>query len=99
MISAKKDRDGTGSRQLIGARTQCPGPALDFPVVLDIVRRGVSKVGHIANWEIAVVFYFKAESVKQGQKTGRSQGGRPHQGAALRRSNIDGGTKHRNSFG
>src|ERR1700720_2670683 len=58
-------RERSGSRRI--APAQCPGPALDFPVVLGIVRRGVSKVGHIANLEIAVVFYFKAKSVEQGQ--------------------------------
>jgi hypothetical protein len=53
----------------------------------------------MANCEIAVVLYFKAKSVEQGQKAGRSQRGRPHQGSALRSSNIDGSTKQRNSLG
>jgi len=82
------------------ARAQCPGPALDFPVVLGIVRRSVNQVRHIANCEDRRGPYFKAKSVEQGQK-GRPFSARqaPIRVPALRSSNIDGSTKQRNSPG
>src|ERR1700692_137719 len=98
MISAEKDRDSAGPRQLISAPAQCPGPALDLPVVLRIVRRSISQFGHIADREVAVVFHFKTQPAEHRQKTGRPQSSWPHQGSALRRANIDGGAEHRNSF-
>ena len=97
VVAAEKDRDRARSRQLIGPRTQFPGPALDFPVVLRIVRRKVGELGHLADRDVAMVAYFTRQPVEHGEKTGRSQRRRSHQGSALRRADIDGRTEQRNS--
>ena len=44
--------------------------------------------------EIAVIVHLEAQAVEHGQKTGRSQRRRSHQGSALRRADIDGSAKH-----
>ena len=97
VIAAEKDRYCPRSRQLIGPCTQFPGPALDFPVMLGIVRRKVRQFGHLADRDIAMVAYFTRQAVEHGQKTGRSQRRRSHQGSALRRADIDRRTEQRNS--
>ena len=48
-----------------------------------IVGRYVIELGHITDREIAVVMDVKPQSVEHGQKTGRSQRRRTHQGSPL----------------
>ena len=96
VIAAEKDRDGPRSRQLVGPRTQFPRPALDFPVVLRIVGRRVRQFGHLADRDVAVIADFTRQPVEHGQKTGRSQRRRSHQGSALRRADIDRRAEQRN---
>ena len=64
-----------------------------------IARRRVRELDIISDCEIAVVFDVKAQSDEQGQKTGRSERRRPHQGPALGGSDIDGCAEQRDLSG
>src|SRR6185312_8991478 len=97
MIAAEKDRRCSRSRQLVSPRTEFPGPALDFPVMLRIVRRKVRWFGDLANRDIAMIAYFARQSAEHVQKTGCSQGRRSHQGSTLRCADINGRTEQHNS--
>src|SRR5437763_4860100 len=97
MIAAEKDRNGTGSGQLISARAQGADPALDLPVVLRVVGRSVGELGHVADRKIPVIAHLKTQAVEHSQETSSSQRRGSHQGSALRRADFDRRAEERNT--
>jgi hypothetical protein len=95
MIAAEKNRNVSGSRDFIATPAQRAGPALDFPIVIGLVRRSVGKIGHAGDRDIAMVGHRKAQALEHSQQTGGAQRRRAHQGAALRRAHVDGSAKQR----
>ena len=94
MIATDKDRNGARSRQIVSPSANRPDPALNFPVVLAVVRRGVVERGNTVYCQVAVVFDRKAEPFEQGQKAGGSQRVRSHQRSVLRRPDFDRGAEN-----
>src|SRR5262249_50093330 len=94
MITTEEDRDRAGMRELIATTAQSTRPALDFAIMVSLVRWTIVEVGEACDGEIAMVGHRKAEAFKQRQKTRCAQRGGPHQRAALGCPNVDGGTKH-----
>jgi hypothetical protein len=90
VIAAEEDRQRAGGCDLIAFATQRARPALDFAVMIGVLRWPVGEIPHLGGGQVAVVDDLEVEAFEQCCQARGAQRRRAHQGAALRGPHVDG---------